>query len=106
MPVIIQNKRYWIEFYATHEIWTSARDYSELRKIVFKDITITNVFEDYEVAYNLKRTISSLLSQGYNPKHIIKEVSQLYGIREEYLYDIIFEVMQEFESINREEVIV
>jgi len=99
VPVYIQNKRYWLEISATYEIWAPTIDFSELKRLIFKNVSVIGIYEDYEIAYDLKRTVASLLSRGYNYRQIVKEVSELYGIREEFVYEVIEDIIDRMEVI-------
>lgn len=98
VPITIKGKRYWIEFSVKAELWTPIPDITELRKLVLKNINVKKIYEDWEIAHEVRRTAISLLKRGVKPKRVVKEIQELYGIPEihvfEVLEDLLFEVAE------------
>jgi len=44
---------------------------------------VNGVYEDEEIAHDLKRTVYAMLRDGIPPRQVVKETSALYGIPEE-----------------------
>ncbi|AEA46851.1 hypothetical protein [Archaeoglobus veneficus] len=88
-PVRIKGQRYWIEFSIRGELWTPIPDITELRKLVLKEICINDVYEDWEIAYDVKRTAAMLLKRGLSPKQVVQEMVELYGIPEPHVFEVL-----------------
>jgi len=89
--VEIEGKKYWIEFSIPYELWASITDYTELKKLVLKGVNVKNVYKYDEIAYDIKRTVASLLKDDYSIKQVVREVSELYEIDEAYVSEVIDE---------------
>lgn len=44
---------------------------------------MNGIYEDEEIAHDLKRTVSAMLRDGIPPRQVVEEASALYGIPEE-----------------------
>lgn len=93
VPLDIKNKRYWIEFSIPYELYVDDQDITALRKLVLKRINVKNIYEDWEIAESVKKTVAGLFEQGLSVKQVVNEIAQLYGIPEEHVFEVVDELL-------------
>ncbi|ADB58798.1 hypothetical protein [Archaeoglobus profundus] len=94
------GKKYWIELSIRYELYNYVGAMSELARIHIKDAIVRDIWTDEEVAFEVQRTIASLLKEGIPRKQVVEEVSQLYGIPAIHVDELIENLLSKVPELN------
>ena len=90
------GKSYWIETSINYEEYVYVGSEFELKRYVLKNQNIIRIWEDEELAYEIKEQFSRLVKSGERLDNALKIVSEIYGVPilalEELLSDLITEI--------------
>jgi len=82
------GRRLWAEISITYDKRIYANSIDEVAEYILKHAIVKDVYKEEEIAPEIKRTLAGLLKVT-SKSEAIKEVSQLYGIPEEYVVGIL-----------------
>jgi hypothetical protein len=81
LPVRVSpNRRIWIDVSFRYEKQVYAGALEDLTRYVLKSGHVDGVYEDEQIAYDVKRTIAGMLRDGIPRRQAVEETSALYGI--------------------------
>lgn len=81
LPVRLSpRRRVWIDVSFHYEKQIYAGAFEDLTRYLLKYGHVDGVYEDEQIAHDVKRTAASMLRDGIRPAQVVEEVSQLYGI--------------------------
>jgi len=90
------GKRFWIETAIHYEERVFAYSLQELKKYILKEQNIIKIWDDDELAEEIRKQFGMLIRSGDSVERAIKILSEVYGIPvlalEELLSDLIEEV--------------
>ena len=94
------KEKFWVEFSIKYELYKYVEAMSELTRIHIKDAIVRDVWTDEEVASEVQRTIASLLRRGVPRKQVVEEVSELYGIPQVHVDELIENLLSKVPELN------
>ncbi len=81
LPVNVSpHRRIWIDVSFRYEKQVYAGSLEETCRYLIKYGHVDGVYEDEQIAFEVRRTVASMLRDGVPEEQVIKEVSNLYGI--------------------------
>ncbi|MBA7476659.1 hypothetical protein ES707_12052 [subsurface metagenome] len=81
--------RVWADVSLRYEKHIFANSTEELSKYILKDGHVSGIYEDEQIAYDLKRTVAAMLRDGIPRCQIVEETSALYGIPVECVEEVV-----------------
>lgn len=90
LPVRVSpHRRVWADVSFRYEKHIYAGSTEDVARYILKYGRVNGVYEDEEIAHDLKRTVSAMLRDGVPPKQVVEETSALYGIPEECVEEVV-----------------
>ncbi|MDN7025063.1 hypothetical protein FGU65_09215 [Methanoculleus sp. FWC-SCC1] len=96
LPVKVSpSRRVWADVSFCYEKQIYANSSEELSRYLLKYGRVNGVYEDEQIAYEIRRTVSSMLRRGVPHRQVVEEASTLYGIPEECVEEVVAAVPAE-----------
>lgn len=93
LPVRVSpRRRVWIDVSFHYEKQVYAGALEDLTRYILTHGHVDGVYEDEQIAYDVKRTAAAMLRDGIQPAQVVEEVSQLYGIPVLCVEDVLAEL--------------
>ncbi|HOB43506.1 MAG TPA: hypothetical protein PKV78_05450 [Methanoculleus thermophilus] len=89
VPITYRNRRVWVDVSFRYEKHIYAGSTEDVARYTLKYGRANGIYEDEEIAHDLKRTVSAMLRDGIPPRQVVEEASALYGIPEEYVEEAV-----------------
>lgn len=99
IPVNISpRRRIWVDVSFRYEKQICVNSPEALYRYILKYGHVDGVYDDEQIAYDVRRTITSRLQDDVSRRQVVWEVSDIYGIPVECVGGIMDEVMPEIRS--------
>ena len=93
LPVRVSpHRRVWIDVSFQYEKQVYAGSLEDLTRYVLKSGHVDGVYEDEQIAYDVKRTVAGMLRDRVPRRQIVEEISALYGIPIGCVEEVVAEV--------------
>lgn len=92
MLIPIPGHKIWAEISFKYEKYIQEDSEEELYYFLLRRARVVNVHSDEEIQTQLRKTICALQRDGISTERIISEISQLYGIPEGCVEEIMMAV--------------
>lgn len=90
LPIKVSpHRRVWADVSFCYEKQIYADSTEELSRYLLKYGRVNGVYEDEQIAYEIRRTVSSMLRRGIARAQVVAEASALYGIPEECVEEVV-----------------
>lgn len=90
LPVQVSaRRRVWVDVSISYEKQVYAGAFEDLTRYILKQGHVDGVYEDEEIADDVRRTCCGLLRTGAPTAQVVEEVSAIYGIPEVCVEEII-----------------
>ncbi len=90
LPVQVSpRRRVWADVSFRYEKYADVDSSQELSRYLLKYGKVNGVYEEEQIAYEVRLTVSSMLRRGVPRRQIVEEVSLLFGIPEECVEEVI-----------------
>jgi len=90
IPVNVSpHRRVWAEVSLRYEKYIFTGSTEDVARYTLKYCRVNGVYEDEEIAHDLKKTVAGMLRDGISPKQVVAETSALYGIPQEYIEEVV-----------------
>nr|WP_303715987.1 hypothetical protein [Methanoculleus marisnigri] len=90
LPIKVSpRRRVWADVSFRFEKHVYAESTEDVARYTLKYGRVNGIYEDEEIAFDLKRTVSSMLRDGIPAKQVVEETSQIYGIPQECVEEVI-----------------
>jgi len=93
IPVQVSpRRRVWIDVSFHYEKQVYAGALEDLTRYILTHGHVDGVYEDEQIAYDVKRTAAAMLRDGVSRRQVVEETSMLYGIPLACVEEVIDEV--------------
>jgi len=82
------HRRIWADVSLRYEKYIYTGSTEDVAKYTLKYGRVNGVYEDEQIAYEVKRTVAGMLRRGVPPRQVVEETSMLYGIPEECVEEV------------------
>lgn len=90
LPVRVSpHCRVWADVSFRYEKHIYSGSTEDVARYTLKYGRVNGVYEDEEIAHDLKRTIAGMLRRGVPRRQVVEETSALYGIPEECIDEVV-----------------
>lgn len=90
LPVRVSpRRRVWIDVSFHYEKQIYAGAFEDLTRYLLKYGRVDGVYEDEEIAYDVRRTVAARLRDGVPRRQVVEETSALYGIPEDCVDEVV-----------------
>ena len=90
LPVRVSpHRRVWADVSFRYEKHIYAGSTEDVARYTLKYGRVNGVYEDEEIAHDLKRTVAGMLRRGVPRRQVVEETSALYGIPEECVEEVV-----------------
>ncbi len=90
LPIKISpRRRVWADVSFRYEKHIYASSTEDVARYTLKYGRVNGIYEDEEIAQDLKRTVYSMLRDGIPRRQIVEETSALYGIPAECVEEVV-----------------
>jgi hypothetical protein len=95
------GRRIWVEVSINYEKYIFTDSVENLAAYFLRYATVKKVYKEEEIAYEIKKTIHSLLNRGLKKNQIVEEISEIFGISYEYAWLFYERVENEIIEVER-----
>ena len=89
IPVQVSpRRRVWADVSFRYEKYVYGSSGEEACRYLIKYGKVDGIYEDEEIAYDVRRTVAARLRDGVPRRQVIEETSALYGIPEECVDEV------------------
>lgn len=92
IPITYKNRRLWVDVSFRYEKHIYAGSTEDVARYTLKYGRANGIYEDEEIAHDLKLTVSGMIRDGIPHRQVIAETSALYGIPEECVEEAVLAV--------------
>lgn len=90
IPVRVSaRRRVWVDVSFRYEKHIYAGSHEEVYRYLIKYGRVDGVYEDEEIAYDVRRTVAARLRDGVPRRQVVEETSALYGIPEDCVDEVV-----------------
>lgn len=93
------HNRVWADVTFDCERRVYASNLLDLEEYILKHARVRDVYKEEEIIFDIKKTLAGLLKGCRSSKQVIKEVSELYGIPEEFVEEILENLLVEIKEV-------
>lgn len=83
------RRRVWADVSFRYEKHVYAASGEEACRYLIKYGRVDGLYEDEEIAYDVRRTVAAMLRDGVPRRQVVEETSVLYGIPEECVDEVV-----------------
>lgn len=84
LPIKISpRRRVWADVSFRYEKHIYASSTEDVARYTLKYGRVNGIYEDEEIAHDLKRTVAAMLRDGIPRRQVVEEASLIYGIPQE-----------------------
>lgn len=89
IPVTLHGRRVWVDVAFRYEKYIYSGSTEDVARYALKYGRVNGIYEDEEIAHDLKRTVSAMLRDGIPPHQVVEETSALYGVPQDCVEEVI-----------------